>query len=272
MKLKDSSIPIHGKLSIALLVGTFVGSIVAQPNSASAATLYDLKTDWSNTSNPNGPWSYKQGNTPLQAATWDFGGYWSTTQPGWAVTQTITTSSLPFWFKSNGSETLAKDWQAGDIVVHTTDPDNGVGNGVANVTWTSPIAGTIGITGNAWLGRAIGRSDDWEIYLNNTLLTKGSLFDGDPYDRANPFNFAAGSGGANILNNIAVNTGDVVKLQLVKTAPAGDFVGVNLAISATQSSTAVPEPFTIIGTLIGGTAAVRMRKKLRAAKLANAID
>ena len=28
----------------------------------------------------------------------------------------------------------------------------------------------------------------------------------------------------------------------------------------------VPEPFTIIGTIIGGTAALRMRKKLKAAK------
>jgi F5/8 type C domain len=37
------------------------------------------------------------------------------------------------------------------------------------------------------------------------------------------------------------------------------------------ATTAVPEPFTIVGTLIGGTAAVRMRKKLGTAKLANAI-
>jgi hypothetical protein len=34
----------------------------------------------------------------------------------------------------------------------------------------------------------------------------------------------------------------------------------------TGSSTAVPEPLTIIGTLIGGTAALRMRKKLKSAK------
>jgi hypothetical protein len=34
------------------------------------------------------------------------------------------------------------------------------------------------------------------------------------------------------------------------------------------SSTAVPEPFTIIGTIIGGTAAVRMRKKLKAKQAA----
>jgi DNA-binding beta-propeller fold protein YncE len=32
---------------------------------------------------------------------------------------------------------------------------------------------------------------------------------------------------------------------------------------APSASTAVPEPFTIIGTLIGGTAAIRMRKKLK---------
>jgi hypothetical protein len=266
----------RSSLSIALLVTSTVSCSVlsALSTTAQAATInYDLKTDWSDTSNPNGTWSYNEGTNPLpQVAAWQSSiGGWVTSQPGWARSEN-STSRLPVWFKSNGSETFVKDWQAGDIIVHTTDSLNGIGSGLSNLTWTSPIAGTIGITGNAWLGRAIDRSNDWEIYLNNTLLTKGSLFDGDPYSRANPFNFAAGSGGANILNNIAVNTGDVVKLQLVKTAPAGDFVGVNLAISATQSSTAVPEPFTIIGTLIGGTAAVRMRKKLRAAKLANAID
>ena len=31
------------------------------------------------------------------------------------------------------------------------------------------------------------------------------------------------------------------------------------------TSTAVPEPFTIVGTLVGGTAALRMRKKLKSA-------
>jgi hypothetical protein len=29
------------------------------------------------------------------------------------------------------------------------------------------------------------------------------------------------------------------------------------------SSTSVPEPFTIVGTLVGGSAALRMRKKLK---------
>jgi hypothetical protein len=36
------------------------------------------------------------------------------------------------------------------------------------------------------------------------------------------------------------------------------------ALTAGGSGTQVPEPFTVIGTLIGGTAALRMRKKLKA--------
>ena len=43
---------------------------------------------------------------------------------------------------------------------------------------------------------------------------------------------------------------------------AGDLSG--FASRVNTSATAVPEPFTVIGTLIGGTAAFRMRKKLKA--------
>jgi hypothetical protein len=39
-----------------------------------------------------------------------------------------------------------------------------------------------------------------------------------------------------------------------------------VTVPDTRASTAVPEPFTIIGTLVGGTAALRMRKKLKADK------
>ncbi len=36
--------------------------------------------------------------------------------------------------------------------------------------------------------------------------------------------------------------------------------------TAANVSTSVPEPFTVIGTLVGGTAALRMRKKLKSAQ------
>jgi hypothetical protein len=41
------------------------------------------------------------------------------------------------------------------------------------------------------------------------------------------------------------------------------FLARNGNISASATSTAVPEPFTIVGTIIGGAAALRMRKKLK---------
>jgi glucose/arabinose dehydrogenase len=43
----------------------------------------------------------------------------------------------------------------------------------------------------------------------------------------------------------------------------GSGLGKVYQIQATQTAQAVPEPFTIVGTLIGGTAALRMRKKLK---------
>jgi thermolabile hemolysin len=46
------------------------------------------------------------------------------------------------------------------------------------------------------------------------------------------------------------------------TTAAHRLIG-NLALS-TVAPTAVPEPFTIIGTIVGGTAALRLRKKLQA--------
>jgi hypothetical protein len=39
----------------------------------------------------------------------------------------------------------------------------------------------------------------------------------------------------------------------------------NINVSVASTTTAVPEPFTIIGTIIGGTAAVRIRSKLKQA-------
>ena len=52
----------------------------------------------------------------------------------------------------------------------------------------------------------------------------------------------------------------------------GDFFGrtsayafdiLNVTSASATAATAVPEPFTIVGTLIGGTAALRMRKRLK---------
>ncbi len=46
----------------------------------------------------------------------------------------------------------------------------------------------------------------------------------------------------------------------LNTSPNGSFS----FVATVPGATAVPEPFTIIGTMLGGTAAIRMRKKLAA--------
>jgi hypothetical protein len=46
------------------------------------------------------------------------------------------------------------------------------------------------------------------------------------------------------------------------------YAGVAIGSVTNGTSTSVPEPFTVIGSLIGGTAAFRMKKKLKSAKKA----
>src|SRR3954468_1027624 len=51
-----------------------------------SATTYDLKAQWSDASNPNGVWTYREGTNALpHVASWQstLGG-WSSAQPGWA--------------------------------------------------------------------------------------------------------------------------------------------------------------------------------------------
>ena len=59
------------------------------------------------------------------------------------------------------------------------------------------------------------------------------------------------------------------QIKIDTTNPSNDdnifFAGVNITARAVVTpATAVPEPFTIVGTMIGGAAALRMRKRLKA--------
>ncbi|HQR07416.1 MAG TPA: hypothetical protein PLN21_11370 [Gemmatales bacterium] len=228
-------------------------------------TVADLKTDWSNLNNPNGPWTYREGTNALPAVTsWQSSlGGWTTAQPGWARSENGN-NRLPFWFQSNGSETFTHDWLSGDIVVHSTDSINGVGNGVANVIWTSTSNGFVTISGNTWLGRDIGRANTWSLWKNATQFTSGVVSTGDPFSRANPFLFSNGSGGASVLLNIPVVPGDTIMYQIATNSGAGgDFTGVNMTVTLS----AVPEPGTIMlcgaATLFLGYPCYRQWKKMR---------
>ncbi len=198
------------------------------------AQTFDLNSQWSDASNPNGVWSYRQSAANLPSSTWGFD---FTSQPAWVG------SNPAVWLKVQS--TAGFDVQIGDVVNHSSNGSAGL----TNIVWTSPSAGTIDINGGVWMIRDIGRAVDWFIRQNGTLLSTGSLFSGDSFNRATPFNLNAGSGGA--INTLAVSAGDQIELSFQQVGGTGDYVGVNFAVTLS----AVPEPTSLalgIMSLMGG--------------------
>ena len=125
------------------------------------------------------------------------------------------------------------DALVGDVVVHTQDDVNGIGLGQARVVWVAPANGTIDVAGGVWMVRALGRSNDWSVSIAGNTVAMGSISDGDAFDRASPFTFAAGATGS--LTGVPVTEGQEVALELVKTHPTfGDFAGANMTITLTH--------------------------------------
>src|SRR5262249_5593973 len=138
------------------------------------AQTYSLRNDWSDTSNPNGPWSYLQGTTvlPHQVSICclstsfgpdpAFGGAWApgSQAPGF----------LPLWAKTIGDRGI--DSTAGDVLVHSVDSANGKPVlGEATLQWTSSASQTVNISGCIWYAHsAFNRSNDWSLTLGSTQL------------------------------------------------------------------------------------------------------
>lgn len=202
--------------SIAL--GFFL--LLASPSATTAATIWDLSADWSNAANPNGPWAYRQGSNPLPALT---GGGWA---PG-----TQTGNFLPFWARATASNVAG--FQAGDIVVHSVDPQNGNPSlGEANVTWTSPVSGVVDVSGLLFYAQfPLSRSNDFVLTLNSVVLATGTVSEANGYDRSNPLQFAA--------SGLAVQPGDVLQLTVSRTAGQSDGSIAGVGLTITQ---VVPEP------------------------------
>lgn len=218
--------------SVRAVLGMLGGLLACSATYAGSAVVigkFDLRADWSDTSNPNGRWSYLEGMNPLPfVASWQSAiGGWDVPQPGWAESENGT-NRLPFWFRSNGSENFQRDYLAGDIVLHTTDGANGAGNGVGAVAWRAPARGVVSVEGGVWMGRDIGRANTWRLIVNGVTVRTGDLASGDAYSRANPFQFQDGTGSAP-LTNLAIGCGGTVRLEIERTTAAGDFVGVNLS-------------------------------------------
>jgi hypothetical protein len=120
------------------------------------AGVFDLREDWSDTSNPNGVWTLLSGTDVVPRADGTSIDRFSPVQRGWGPPPIAGGLPIPFWFKSTSKPLSVHDWKSGDIVVHTQDDASGSGQGPANVIWTSPLSGKIDISGGVWEGRDVG--------------------------------------------------------------------------------------------------------------------
>lgn len=190
----------------------------------------NLAGDWSDTDNPFGPWTIREGNRQLPGlANW---GQFPYPQPAWAPSSRAG-NFLPAWFKAAGAGAVEyrQDWRRGDVVVHTTDSTNGASSGIANVLWTSSFDGAVSISGGVWNARNNGRANMWLIMVNGHEVTSATLFSNDGHDRENPYLFSAGSGGPGAVSRIPVRPGTTISLQLRSTTQYAEFVGVRLSVT-----------------------------------------
>jgi hypothetical protein len=205
-----------------LLIGAFA-ILVSSAN----AQVHDLKADWSESSNPNGAWAYREGSNPLGGTlAWNGLG-----QFAWA-NGANGPGHIPACMKLL-TVPAAFDVQIGDVLVHCRDNTNGGANGEGNILWTAPSAGVVDMTGAFWIARDIGRSVNWIISVNGTAITGGTVASGDPYSRANPLLMSAGSGGPSVLQNIPINAGDTIGILTLKGSLSsfGDFIGIDWTIT-----------------------------------------
>jgi hypothetical protein len=103
------------------------------------------------------------------------------------------------------------------------------------------------------------------LYVTNELFTFDVFFDTPGFltyetFKVNPLNYP---------NRQFFGVTSTKNISYVMVRPDSGYVSlfdnVTFGTASASAATAVPEPFTVIGTLVGGTAALRMRKKLKAA-------
>lgn len=223
---------------------------------ATASTTFSLSENWSNTTNPNGPWSYNQGTNPLPlTAVWTGAGsaLVGCNQPAWAPSNNAG-DFLPALMKPNSCTAKffgtdphngLANVMPGDIVVHTVDSANGHPSlGVATFHFTVPSGapGPYQITGSVWdAGLAFGtsRPQAWALLVNGVQKAAGTLAGNIPRSQAQKFNITANLAG-----------GDTVDLELMRSGSGfGFFVGTNMTLTPVCVLTDLPSYNATTGIL-----------------------
>lgn len=218
-----------------------VAGALAMASTAYAAG-YDLAQDWSPPANPDGTWSFLSGSTALP--------YWNSVTPlngagGYAPSPNWG-SFLPLFWQSNGA--------GSDIFIHSYDGANGGGaSGEAVLAWTSPVTGTLDVTGYIYYAQpTYDRSNDITLQLGGQTLVSAvvSYAQYADYDHRLSFSFTG----------LAVNAGEPLTLTMVRSVGQvyGTINGVELQLVANP----VPEP-AAAAMLLAGLGVVGLARRGR---------
>jgi hypothetical protein len=180
---------------------------------------------------------------------------------------TSTTSGPTFTVNNNfaGSDTISLS-VSGTPNFYSVDSQGYTTNAAGVLTQTSNY-GAIGTTG---INGTYNGNNYGSLLLGNNTLGFKQLF---------AANAANGLGSSTPTSNLSfsnvslsslfgsgLSTGTILEFRVADSV-GGDNLGAFTVSGSINQAEAVPEPFTIIGSLVGGTAALRMRKKLKSDKI-----
>jgi len=183
--------------------GALGGGADAGADSGGTVKVYDLKSDWSDTQNPNGAWAIMIGTTLAK----NLPSWIGETGQNSYVTAANGIGHIPVLLKVSASNFEGKLAQKGDLVVHAQDEGGGPGLGQARIVWTAPSAGTVDVDAAFWLARtSLKRKDIYAVTVAGAMKGMGDVPSNMGVTRDSPAKFSQ--------KGLPIAQGQTVELQI----------------------------------------------------------